>query len=50
MTQDDHARPTKIDVDDARQGVTGHNVRIVLAFGLALAVLAGVVLYFTVGT
>ncbi len=50
MTPDDQTRPTKIGADEARQGVTGHNVRFVLAVGLALAVIAGVVLYFTVGT
>ncbi len=35
---------------EARQGVSGHNVRFVLGVGLTLAILAGVVLYFTVGT
>ena len=33
----------------ARQGVTGHNVRYVLVIGMALAIVAGVILYFTVG-
>ncbi len=32
---------------EARQGVTGHNVRYVLAWGLALAVVMMVILYFT---
>lgn len=50
MTQDDQSRPTRIEVNEARQGVTGHNVRIVLAVGLALAAIAGFVLYFTTGT
>lgn len=50
MTHDDQTRPTNIDAEAARQGVTGHNVRIVLAVGLALAVIAGIVLFFTVGT
>lgn len=30
---------------EARQGVTGHNVRYVLFFGLALAAIAGVAIY-----
>ena len=34
---------------EARQAVTGHHVIRVLVFGLALAVVAGVILYFTVG-
>jgi hypothetical protein len=50
MTQDDQTRPTRLDTNEARQGVTGHNVRIVLAAGLLLAGIAGVILYFTVGT
>ncbi|WP_188518980.1 hypothetical protein [Alsobacter metallidurans] len=33
----------------AKQGVTGHNVRYVLGIGLGLAIVAGVILYFTVG-
>jgi len=33
-----------INTTDARQGVTGHNVRIVLMVSLALAATAGVVL------
>ena len=31
--------PTILPTDQARQGVTGHNVRYVLAFGLAGAVI-----------
>jgi hypothetical protein len=31
--------PTVLPTDQARQGVTGHNVRYVLAFGLAGAVI-----------
>jgi hypothetical protein len=50
MTHDDQTRPTNIGAEAARQGVTGHNVRIVLAVGLALAVIAGILLFFTVGT
>ncbi|WP_406854162.1 hypothetical protein ABEG18_16585 [Alsobacter sp. KACC 23698] len=41
--------PTRSNETRARQGVTGHNVRYVLSMGLGLAILAGVVLYFTVG-
>ncbi|WP_460448657.1 hypothetical protein [Alsobacter sp. SYSU BS001988] len=41
--------PTRRNETRARQGVTGHNVRYVLSMGLGLAILAGVVLYFTVG-
>ena len=43
-------RPEIITREEARQGVTGHNVRYVLFFGIGCAVLAGVVLYFSVGT
>jgi hypothetical protein len=32
--------PTVILTDDARQGVTGHNVRYVLGFGIAGAVIS----------
>lgn len=49
MTQDDQTRPTKLTTNEARQGVTGHHVRTVLAVGLLLALLAGTVLWFTVG-
>ena len=41
--------PTRSNQTRARQGVTGHNVRYVLSVGIGLAILAGVVLYFTVG-
>lgn len=41
---------TEIGVTEARQGVTGHHVWVVLTVGLALAGIAGVILYFTVGT
>jgi len=50
MAQDEQTRPKVLDTVAARQGVTGHNVRTVLAVGLLLALLAGVVLWFTVGT
>jgi hypothetical protein len=36
--------------NEARQGVTGHNVRYVLGIGMTFAIIAGVILYFTVGT
>lgn len=49
MTHDDDRRKV-LDPVEARQGVTGHNVRFVLGVGLVLAALAGVLLYFTVGT
>ncbi len=54
-TQHDRQRPERADVPErateteARQGVTGHNVRIVLGVSFTLAVIAGVILYFTVG-
>jgi hypothetical protein len=35
--------PIKVDATQARQGVTGHGVRYVLGYGLALAFLAMVV-------
>lgn len=46
MTQAE--RPIVISDDDARGGVTGHNVRYVLAFGLTgvVAAFAAIVLYF----
>lgn len=46
MPQDGPERKTTV---DARQGVTGHNVRYVLFAGLGLAIVAGIILYFTVG-
>jgi hypothetical protein len=36
--------PTVLPTDQARQGVTGHNVRYVLGFGLAGAVIGIVVI------
>jgi hypothetical protein len=54
-TQDGGQRPQRADIPErateteARQGVTGHNVRIVLGVSFTLAVIAGVILYFTVG-
>jgi hypothetical protein len=38
------ARPV-LSKDAARQGVTGHNVRYVLGFGLAAVIIAFVVIY-----
>lgn len=38
--------PPVLPADQARQGVTGHNVRYVLAFGLAGAVLGFMVIGF----
>jgi hypothetical protein len=39
--------PLILDKVDARQGVTGHNVRYVLGFGLAAIIIAfAVILYF----
>ena len=32
--------PTVVPTDEARQGVTGHNVRYVLGFGIAAAVIS----------
>ena len=37
---DDQSRRTEISQTRARQGVTGHNVRYVLIFGVALVVIA----------
>lgn len=42
--------PETRSVTEARQGVTGHNVRYVLGIGLTFAIIAGIILYFTVGT
>lgn len=38
--------PTEVRMQDARQGETGHGVRYVLAFGLALAVCAMILVPF----
>lgn len=48
-TQQPGERPEIIETSEARQGVTGHNVRYVLFTGLVLAIIAGVILYFSVG-
>lgn len=39
-------RPTKLDLQEARQGKTGVGVRQVLIWGLILVILAFVILYF----
>lgn len=46
----DQEEPLTLTPTEARQGTTGHNVRIVLFTALALLVVAGVILFFTVGT
>lgn len=47
-TERDEARSPTVSKTEARQGVTGHNVRYVLAYGLgaAIVVLALVYLFF----
>ena len=40
------AERIQISADDARQGVTGHNVRYVLFWGLGLAVVVLAVAYY----
>jgi hypothetical protein len=40
QTNDLSPAPTVLPTDQARQGVTGHNVRYVLGFGLAGVVIA----------
>lgn len=49
MAAKDPDDPILIDEVQARQGVTGHNVRIVLFVGAFLAVVCGIILYFSVG-
>ncbi len=50
MSADPGGQPPEIiSRDKARQGVTGHNVRYVLFIGIAFAIVAGIVLYFSVG-
>jgi hypothetical protein len=41
----DSQQPIVLSADSARQGVTGHNVRYVLGFGLAGAVVTLTLLY-----
>ncbi|WP_158266737.1 hypothetical protein [Alsobacter soli] len=49
MAQEPVDPPTVRNEVRAKQGVTGHNVRYVLTIGIALAIVAGIILYFTVG-
>jgi hypothetical protein len=41
--------PTVLPVDQARQGVTGHNVRYVLGFGIAGTVISFIIVGFLFG-
>lgn len=41
--------PTVLAADQARQGVTGHNVRYVLGFGIAGAVISFIIVGFLFG-
>ena len=45
---EDSSNRIEVTTDRARQGVTGHNVRYVLAIGLVLPVLAGIMVYWLV--
>jgi len=49
MADDDKERPVFMNPDDARQGVTGHNVRYVLAFSLLFICIAFGLLVFAAG-
>jgi hypothetical protein len=50
MVNSTNERRPVVSTTEARSGVTGHNVRYVLIFGLAAAVVAlGVVAYFSFG-
>jgi hypothetical protein len=40
MVENENERPITISTVEAREGVTGHNVRYVLVFGLTGAILA----------
>jgi hypothetical protein len=46
----DQEEPLRITPTEARQGAPGQNVRIVMFTALAMLVVAGVILFFTVGT
>jgi len=46
MQEDAEGRPQEIPAGQARQGVTGHNVRYVLAIGLVGAFAAMALVYF----
>lgn len=41
-------QPTRVEKTDARQGKSGLGVRYVLMGGLALIILAGIVIFYTV--
>ena len=43
----DHEHPVDLDTQDARQGKELGSVRWVLRIGLGLAVLAGIIIYFS---
>ena len=45
VSDPDAPRPIVMSGNRARQGVTGHNVRYVLGFGLAAAIIALTVVY-----
>jgi hypothetical protein len=46
MSHTDKDKPEILSTTKARAGVTGHNVRYVLAFGLAGVIIAFVLLFF----
>lgn len=46
--EEDVTRHTEATPAQVRQGVTGHNVRYVLATGLFLAIVAGILVYWLV--
>jgi hypothetical protein len=46
MSHPDKDKPEIVSTTEARSGVTGHNVRYVLAFGLAGVIIAFVLLFF----
>lgn len=46
MSHTDKDKPEIVSTTEARSGVTGHNVRYVLAFGLAGVIIAFVLLLF----
>lgn len=46
MQEDSEGRPVEIPASQARQGVTGHNVRYVLAIGLAGAIAAMALIFY----
>ena len=43
--EDKRRAPVKKSTDEAREGVTGHNVRYVLLFGLAGVIVAFIIIY-----